>query len=646
MIELARFPALSGVAAHWCRRRVLALGEALGLSSMMSARLAMGFGELVQAHRKAAPSGRLMIALDEASVLLIFEGAPPGWVPVTVRTAFFDESLELPGRLIVVQRTPQATISDALVAEQRRSFSLKPREVLMDELAETNAQLQRHGEQLERTVAQRTAELARERDALQQARLEADAANRAKSEFLSSMSHELRTPLNGVLGYTQLLRRDPSLGPVQQRNLQAIERCGQHLLQLINDVLDLSKIEAGRMDVDLAPADLGRLVHDVEDIVGPRARSRGLALRVDMKSGVPRGLETDATKLRQVLLNLAGNAVKFTDQGSITIACKVEGNELEFSVRDTGIGIPRDRWARLFEPFTQEEAGKAAGGTGLGLSISRRLVELLGGRIWIESEPGKGTAFLFTHPLRAAQVEDEQPSSTMAQRDLRLAHGQKACALVADDVEENRDVLSQTLERAGFEVLQATDGHQALEVLKKRHCPVALLDVRMPGLSGDQVAQAVRSDPELASIVMIAITASVDPEAFAGHRRLGFNDVLSKPFKLHDLLNRIAQHTSLVFESKPHLTMSIPLPPPASSVAAAAAAKLDPNALAPRLERLQSLLELGDVEAIAVEARSLASLGPAGVALAERLEALALSFDLGGLQAAIATLVAAPRSNP
>ncbi|RYE88851.1 MAG: hypothetical protein EOO75_12870, partial [Myxococcales bacterium] len=455
MIELARFTALSGVAAHWCRRRVLALAEALGMTSMAAARLAMGFGELVQSHRRAAPTGRLLIALDEASLLLIFEGAPPGWAPVTVRTAFFNESLELPGRLILVQRTPEAVITDALVADQKRAFALKPREVLMDELAETNATLQRHGEQLERTVAERTAELARERDALQQARLDADAANRAKSEFLSSMSHELRTPLNGVLGYAQLLRRDPTLGPVQQRNLQAIERCGQHLLRLINDVLDLSKIEAGRMDVDLAPVDLARLLHDVEDIIGPRARSRGLALRVQVDPVVPRGLETDGTKLRQVLLNLAGNAVKFTDQGSVTIACRPELGELVFSVRDTGIGVPRERWERLFDPFTQEDAGKAAGGTGLGLSISRRLVELLGGRIWIESEPGQGTAFLFTHPWREAVVDDEQPSSTMAEHDLRLAPGQQASVLVADDVEENRDVLSQALERAGFEVVQA-----------------------------------------------------------------------------------------------------------------------------------------------------------------------------------------------
>jgi signal transduction histidine kinase len=258
-------------------------------------------------------------------------------------------------------------------------------------------ELLQHRNHLEELVEARTGEL-------ETARQEAEAANRTKSDFLAHMSHELRTPLNGILGYSQILQRDAATTINQQESLAAIGNCGRHLLALINDVLDLSKIEAGRLDVDLAPCELRPVIEAVVDMMRLRAREKGLKIDVTVDRAVPTGIWTDAAKLRQILINLTSNAVKFTQAGSVMVTIVPTEEQLLFQVRDSGVGIAPDQFEDVFDPFKQLEAGKAFGGTGLGLAITRELVTALEGTIKLESTQGEGTTFTVTLPLRAVPI--------------------------------------------------------------------------------------------------------------------------------------------------------------------------------------------------------------------------------------------------
>ena len=309
------------------------------------------------------------------------------------------------------------------------------------------------------------------REKLELARREAEAANQAKSEFLSHMSHELRTPLNGILGYAQILQRDVRLGEAQRENLEAIVNCGDHLLALINDVLDLSKIEAGRLEVDKAPCDLHKLVKGVADIVQARAERKGIAFEAKASPELPQAVVTDAAKLRQILVNLLGNAVKFTEKGGVTLhATKAPDGDLRFDVEDTGVGIAPEEIDEIFDAFKQVEAGKAAGGTGLGLAITKRLVAALDGTLSVESEKGRGSTFTVALPFQEAQAEDlavlPEDGGLQGPQQV-LAVGQERTILVADDRDTNRDVLQGMLDAVGFKTLVASDGDEALDVLRE-----------------------------------------------------------------------------------------------------------------------------------------------------------------------------------
>ncbi len=264
----------------------------------------------------------------------------------------------------------------------------------------TELALEVHRDHLEAMVAARTSEL-------DEARHAAEAANRAKSEFLSHMSHELRTPLNGILGYAQILQRGAQATAGQRDSLQAIVDCGDHLLALINDVLDLSKIEAGRLEVDNAACNLRDLIKSVSAIVAERASRKGVRFQVDVAADLPEGIVTDGAKLRQVLVNLLGNAVKFTAAGQVTLTARESpAGRLQLAVADTGVGMTAAEIEEIFDPFKQVEAGKAAGGTGLGLAISKRLVDALGATLEVESEKGKGSTFSVTLPIVAASATE------------------------------------------------------------------------------------------------------------------------------------------------------------------------------------------------------------------------------------------------
>ena len=416
-----------------------------------------------------------------------------------------------------------------------------------DELGQLASSFNHMASAIEEDIEERK----RQEELIRLAREQAEAANHAKSSFLSHMSHELRTPLNGVLGYAQILQRDPEVTATQSENLGAIVNCGDHLLALINDVLDLSKIEAGQIEVDLRPSDLHELIDSVVDVVRQRAADKGVSFEVEISSEVPRGVRTDAAKLRQILVNLLGNAVKFTSEGGVVLhVAESPRGSLRFDVRDSGVGMEEEELAEIFDPFKQVEAGKAAGGTGLGLAITQRLVESLDGEIGVESRKGEGSTFSVTLPLEEVEAEALGQSEMKPAREVWpgvLAPGQAVDVLVADDRETNRDILIKMLGEAGFGVRAVDDGDRALEALREAKADIVLMDVRMPRMNGIEALKEIRADRGLKDLKVIAVTASVFPAFQQKALEEGFDDFLGKPFRTEELMEKLRHHLDLEF---------------------------------------------------------------------------------------------------
>ena len=378
---------------------------------------------------------------------------------------------------------------------------------------------------------------------LRQASAEAAAANAAKSEFLAHMSHEIRTPMNAVLGLAQVLERQP-LAPEQRDMVGRIRSAGQSLLAILNDVLDLSKIEAGQLRIEPRPFELGALLANVDSLMGESAHAKGLVLRVEQPGLPPGRLLGDGLRIEQILFNLVGNAIKFTERGEVALRVRADevsdaALRLRVEVRDTGIGIAADALARLFTPFTQADAGigRRFGGTGLGLSICKRLVELMGGTIGAESQPGLGSTFWFELPLArvAASVDEAAPQPVpegLTGPRLTGVH-----VLVVDDSAMNRDLVERALALEGATAMLAADGQQALEVLKggAQGFDAVLMDVQMPVLDGLGATRRIRGELGLTALPVIAFTAGVRDEQQAAARAAGADDVLPKPMDLEQL---------------------------------------------------------------------------------------------------------------
>ncbi len=380
-------------------------------------------------------------------------------------------------------------------------------------------------------------------DRLRQASAEAAAANAAKSEFLAHMSHEIRTPMNAVLGLAQVLERE-QLAPNQRDMVERIRSAGQSLLAILNDVLDLSKIEAGQLRLEPRPFDLAALLANVDSLMGQAAHGKGLTLRTEPPALPPGLLLGDGLRIEQVLLNLVGNAIKFTERGEVAVRVRADevtdaGLRLRVEVRDTGIGIAADALARLFTPFTQADAGigRRFGGTGLGLSICKRLVELMGGTIGADSQPGLGSCFWFELPLErvaASAVAAPVPAPAAVATGPRLAG---AHVLVVDDSAMNRDLVERALALEGATATLAADGQQALEVLKggAQAFDAVLMDVQMPVLDGLAATRRIRAELGLTALPVIAFTAGVRDEQQAAARAAGADDVLPKPMDLEQM---------------------------------------------------------------------------------------------------------------
>ena len=466
----------------------------------------------------------------------------------------------------------------------------------------------------------------REQEAqLHAAKESAEAATRAKSEFLASMSHELRTPLNGVLGYTQLLQRDRGLNPTQREALEAIAKCGVHLLDLINDVLDLSRIEAGRVDIERAPTDLAQLIIDLKYVVADSARRKGLLLTMTLAPDVPRRVVLDGRHLRQVLLNLLGNAVKFTAQGEVRLSIESTADDtLYFEVSDTGIGIEPEGLERIFEAFTQTREGAAAGGTGLGLAISQHLISTMGDELKVESTVGHGSRFYFALPLVPAtdatapglatvDASDEPPL------DARLAPGEDLMALVVDDSTVNRRILARLLQSAGVRVITAAGGQEALRLTREHRPDVIFMDIRMSDINGLDVTRELKADPLTAGIPVIAVTASAFGASREAAKDAGCADYLSKPVRAESLYAALHAHLGVQFVST-------------GAAEAPADPELSSNSLRLRLAlRLQEAAGIGSVTDLEALAQELVA-GDAGeAALGQRIARMTAQFDFDGL---------------
>jgi PAS domain S-box-containing protein len=371
----------------------------------------------------------------------------------------------------------------------------------------------------------------------------AEAANSAKSEFLAHMSHEIRTPMNAVLGLAQVLEREP-LADNQRDMVERIRSAGQSLLAILNDILDLSKIEAGQLRIESRPFDLAALLANLDSLMGQVARSKGLSLRLEAPSNRLGPLLGDGLRLEQVLFNLTGNAIKFTEQGEVavhinTLESSASELRLRFEVRDTGIGIAPDALARLFAPFAQADAGisRRFGGTGLGLSICKRLVELMGGAIGAESQVGQGSSFWFELPFARG---NESEASTLAAAPPRIPSGPRlvgAHLLVVDDSAMNRDLVERALHLEGATATLAADGLQAVQLLQTRpeRFDAVLMDVQMPVMDGLAATRMIRGQLGMIELPIIAFTAGVRDDQQAAARAAGADDVLAKPMDLEQM---------------------------------------------------------------------------------------------------------------
>ena len=413
-------------------------------------------------------------------------------------------------------------------------------------LQRSRSQLLAQAQQLEQRVEQRTSELAAALEA-------AEAVNLAKSNFLAKMSHQLRTPLNAILGFAQLMDRDESLSTEQRENLEIIGRSGEHLLDLIEEILSMSKLETGRARLQETSFDLYHLLADLEEIFQPKAASKQLQLIFECGARLPQYVKTDEGKLRQVLISLLDNGIKFTVAGSVTLTvnCKQIGDRpnaenlrmLMFELSDTGLGIAPDELKVLFEPFVQAEAGRhSIQGASLGLPISRQFVQLMGGEMTVSSKVGFGTTFKFEVRIATASVSAVRERSRTREA-IALEPGQPTYRiLVVEDQWENRKLLTKLLKPLGFEVCEAVNGEEAIRLWESWEPHLIWMDIRMPVMDGYEATKQIKSKLKGQSTTIIALTANAFEEDRAIALSVGCDDFLSKPFQKSVLLEKMAKH--------------------------------------------------------------------------------------------------------
>lgn len=496
-------------------------------------------------------------------------------------------------------------------------------EALAERVSERDAAIR----QLQAEVAERQraeALLEQQSRELALAKAAAESASQAKSHFLANMSHELRTPLNAVMGYGQLLLRDKGLAQRHKDAARTIHDSGAHLLTLINDILDLSKIEAGKFELYPASLDLHGFLHGIGAIMRVRTEEKAIGFACDLAPDLPAFVLADEKRLRQVLLNLLSNAVKFTDRGQVTLAVSVlmaEGNRvrLDFAVRDTGVGIAPDDVATIFRPFEQVGAtDRRMGGTGLGLSITRQLIGMMGSELKVESAPGEGSLFWFAVDLPVTHV---QPASSDRARDCSGYRGERRRVLVVDDITANREVMVAMLDELGFVTEQAPDAQAGIGHALAHPPQLVLMDIRMPGMDGLEAIRALRQDPRFDAVPIIAVSSGISPENQARALEAGACSFLPKPLDRGELVRLVGEALAVEW-----IVEDVEEAVPVEAV------------LTPRAEELGALHAAalaGSMKQVRIEAERLAAAQPAYQPFVANVTAMARAFQSQALVALI-----------
>jgi signal transduction histidine kinase/ABC-type amino acid transport substrate-binding protein/CheY-like chemotaxis protein len=447
----------------------------------------------------------------------------------------------------------------------------------------------------------------------------AEAANLAKSAFLANMTHELRTPLNAVLGYAQFLQKDPSVTETQKERLKIIQKSGDHLLSLINDILDISKIESGRIEIGCGDFQLHDFLNNIASMFQIRAEQKDIGFHYEASSQLPDYVRGDEIRIRQILINILGNAVKFTEKGSVTFRADHKNGRIYFEIKDTGPGIEVHELEKIFEPFHQTGSYlKKNEGTGLGLSISRKLAELMGGSLTAQSRPGEGAVFrveLELLPVCSAENIPLPESSS----DIIDYTGMRRKVLIVDDIELNRLLLSDLLIPLGFAVYEADNGQNAVETAKELKPDLILMDLLMPGLDGFGATRQIRAFSPPIQTVILAISAGVFENHILKSREAGCDDFISKPVVLGQLLAKMQQHLKLEWiyrKTEAVAEAKVPIIPPCPE----------------DLELLANSARMGDVQSIRNKAEALMQKDKQLVPFAEELIRLAKSFQMGKIR--------------
>jgi PAS domain S-box-containing protein len=583
----------------------------------------------------------LMVNIWEtAAARLLATGEPQG-IEFTTATLQGERFFEM----LLAPELSREGLIDSILCISRDISDRKHTEATLRELEK---ELRQMNAELERRVEARTIEL-------QKAMQAAEAANRAKSIFLANMSHELRTPLNAILGFSQLLNRDNVLPAAQQKQIGIINRSGEHLLNLINDILEMSKIEAGRVMLTPKNFNLQFLLVSLQELFQLQTASKGLKLLIQRDLTLPQYIQADEGKLRQVLTNLLSNAVKFTLAGNITLRVRLSANGnpqplgdysqvwLSFEVEDTGLGIDAQEQESLFEPFVQTQAGqKSQVGTGLGLPISRQFVQLMGGQLTVHSQLGQGALFRFTIPVTVVRADD-LPNQTLLRKVVGLAPNQPAYRLlVVEDNLENGQFLVQFLEAIGFEVREARNGQEAVALWQEWSPHLIWMDMRMPIMDGYEATRQIRalSSPLHPPTKIIAITASAFEDERLAILSVGCDDFVCKPATEMILLEKIAEHLHVDYlytDQSPDLFRD-PSKLPESGLASKSAAPQDTRfitkdllvdvlpLMAPEwINQLQRAARMADEELIF---QLLEQLPPSQISLADSLRQLVNEFRL------------------